>query len=230
MHLQSLLWFAGAVVAAAVFYRRLLLPVWVAGLAALLFAIDDAHGMPAVWLANRNASIGVFFGLVALIAHDGWRRDGWIFLRLAGMSLAMGAILWSFRNGGSPGAAVIVPAAAALLMGSTFFYFLSRRRTPIGDIRVKVGDNLSLTLLSDPKLAVIRQYGVEHHNALGFATGKLAPFGIPLALTPSYKTMAVPTTLLVDESGVIRWIDRADDYRLRSSQDRVLEEVRRAFG
>ena len=77
MHLQSLLWFAGAVVAAAALYRRLLAPAWVAGLAGLLFAIDDAHGMPAVWLANRNASIGVLFGLVALIAHDRWRRDGW---------------------------------------------------------------------------------------------------------------------------------------------------------
>jgi len=77
MHIQSLLWFAGAIVAAALFYRRLLVPAWVAGLAALLFAVDDAHGMPAVWLANRNASIGVLFGLVALIAHDRWRRDGW---------------------------------------------------------------------------------------------------------------------------------------------------------
>jgi hypothetical protein len=77
MHLQSLLWFAGAVVAAALLYRRLLVPAWIAGLAALLFAVDDAHGMPAVWLANRNASIGVLFGLVALIAHDRWRRDGW---------------------------------------------------------------------------------------------------------------------------------------------------------
>jgi len=77
MHIQSLLWFAGAIVAAALFYRRLLIPAWVAGLASLLFAVDDAHGMPAVWLANRNASIGVLFGLVALIAHDRWRRDGW---------------------------------------------------------------------------------------------------------------------------------------------------------
>jgi hypothetical protein len=76
MHLQSLLWFAGAIIAAALLYRRLLVPAWTAGLAALLFAVDDAHGMPAVWLANRNASIGVFFGLVALIAHDRWRRDG----------------------------------------------------------------------------------------------------------------------------------------------------------
>lgn len=77
MHLQSLLWFASAVCAAAVLYRRLLLPAWLAGLAALLFAIDEAHGLPAVWLANRNACIGVFFGLLALIAHDRWRRDGW---------------------------------------------------------------------------------------------------------------------------------------------------------
>jgi hypothetical protein len=77
MHLQSLLWLAAAVFAAAVFYRRLLLPAWVAGLAGLLFAIDDAHGLPAVWLANRNASIAVFFGLAALIAHDRWRRETW---------------------------------------------------------------------------------------------------------------------------------------------------------
>jgi hypothetical protein len=77
MHLQSLLWFAGAVLAAAMLYRRLLHPTWVAGLASLLFAIDDAHGMPAVWLANRNASIAVFFGLAVLIAHDLWRRGAW---------------------------------------------------------------------------------------------------------------------------------------------------------
>ena len=77
MHVQSLLWFAGAIIAASIFYRRLLVPAWVAGLAALLFAVDDAHGMPAVWLANRNANIGVLFGLLALIAHDRWRRDGW---------------------------------------------------------------------------------------------------------------------------------------------------------
>jgi hypothetical protein len=77
MHLQSLLWFAGAVAAAALLYRRLLIPRWVAGLAGLLFAVDNAHGMPAVWLANRNASIGVFFGLVALLAHDRWRREDW---------------------------------------------------------------------------------------------------------------------------------------------------------
>lgn len=93
----------------------------------------------------------------------------------------------------------------------------------------KTRDKLSLTLLSDPELEVIRQYGVEHHKALGFSTGSFTLFGIPLALTPSFKTMAIPTSLLVDEYGVIQWIDQADDYRLRSSEDRVLQAVKSAF-
>ena len=76
MHLHSLVWFGAAVAAAAFFYRRMLSSAWIAGLAALLFAVDDAHGLPAVWIANRNALLGVFFGLLALMAHDRWRRDG----------------------------------------------------------------------------------------------------------------------------------------------------------
>lgn len=78
MHLHSLAWLGGVVIAAALFYRRMLGPAWVAGLAGLLFAVDDAHGTPAVWLANRNVLIGVLFGLLTLIAYDRWRRDGWL--------------------------------------------------------------------------------------------------------------------------------------------------------
>ncbi len=37
---------------------------WVAGLAGLLFALDDAHGLPAGWIANRNALIAGFFGVL----------------------------------------------------------------------------------------------------------------------------------------------------------------------
>ena len=94
----------------------------------------------------------------------------------------------------------------------------------------KTRDGLSLTLLSDSSLDVIRLYGVEHHKALGFTTGSFTLFGIPLALIPSYKTMAIPTSLLVDEDGVIRWIDQTDDYRLRSNNERVLQAVNEAFG
>ncbi len=82
MHLQSLAWLGGLVLAAGFAYRRILRrdapsSAWVAGLAALLFALDNSHALPAAWLANRNALIGGTFGLLALIAHDRWRRDGW---------------------------------------------------------------------------------------------------------------------------------------------------------
>ncbi len=111
MHLQSLLWFAGAVIAAALLYRRLLTPAWIAGFAGLLFAIDDAHGMPAVWLANRNASIGVLFGLAALIAHDSWRRDGW----RPGAFVAPVALLLGLLSG------EIALAAGGYLLAYAFF-------------------------------------------------------------------------------------------------------------
>ena len=91
-------------------------------------------------------------------------------------------------------------------------------------------DNLSLKLLSDSKLEVIRQYGVEHHKTLNFKTGKFMLFTIPLGFKPSFKTMAIPTTLLVDENGIIQWIDQADDYRIRSNGDRVLNAVENVFG
>jgi hypothetical protein len=70
------------------------------------------------------------------------RPVGWIILQLAGIAAAVSAVVWSIRSGGSPGLAVIVPAVLALMMGSTFFYLLSQRKTPIGDLKVKVGDKL----------------------------------------------------------------------------------------
>lgn len=77
MHLHSLLWLAALVVVALAAYRRVAGDGWVAGLAGLLFAVDDAHGLPIGWLANRNALMATTFGLLALLAHDRWRRDGW---------------------------------------------------------------------------------------------------------------------------------------------------------
>jgi hypothetical protein len=91
MHLQSLLWFALVVAAVALLFHRLLTPAWVAGLAGLLYAVDDAHGMAAAWLANRNALVAAAFGVLALLAHDRWRRDSWgPGLFLAPLALALG--------------------------------------------------------------------------------------------------------------------------------------------
>ena len=76
MHAHSLLWCAALVAATAVLYRRLMGPTPAAGVAALLFAVDDAHGGPAGWIANRNALVAATFGVLALLAHDARRRGG----------------------------------------------------------------------------------------------------------------------------------------------------------
>lgn len=76
MHAQSIAWYGLLAAAVAILYRRIMGPVWIAGLAAVLYAVDDAHGMPVGWLANRNGVLAAFFGVAALIAHDYWRRAG----------------------------------------------------------------------------------------------------------------------------------------------------------
>lgn len=75
MHMVNMVSYAAVVVLACRFYRRLLYPAWVAGLAGLLYAIDDGHAMTLAWLANRNELWAVLCGLVVLLAHDMWRRD-----------------------------------------------------------------------------------------------------------------------------------------------------------
>jgi hypothetical protein len=77
MHAHSLVWLALALFGAALVYRRLLGATWIAGLATLLYAVDDTHGPAVGWIANRNAVIAIALSLPVLWLHDRWRRDGW---------------------------------------------------------------------------------------------------------------------------------------------------------
>lgn len=108
MHLHSMFWYAALIVAISMLYRRLLGVTVTAGLAALLYAMDATHAIPVSWLANRNAVIAVFFGVLCLLFHDRWRRggEGWhgaisaaclALALLAGeMGVATGAYLFSY--------------------------------------------------------------------------------------------------------------------------------------
>ncbi len=75
MHAHNLLWFACAIILAALFYRKLMIPAWIASLAALLYAIDDSFFYPAVYIANRNALLALTFALICLFAHHHWRQQ-----------------------------------------------------------------------------------------------------------------------------------------------------------
>lgn len=125
MHLHSLLWLAGLVFATALFYRRILGATWAAGLAALMFALDDAHAHPAVYIANRNALIAGLFGVLCLACFDRWRRDGWrpgatlspafLALALAAGEIALGAAAYLFAHALFLGRGSLLKRARALL-------------------------------------------------------------------------------------------------------------------
>jgi hypothetical protein len=78
MHLHSLIWFAGLIFAVSILFKNIMGAVWAAGLAALLFAIDDSHAWPVVFLANRHTLLAVFFGALSIWSFDHWRKkDQW---------------------------------------------------------------------------------------------------------------------------------------------------------
>jgi len=75
MYLHSLAWLGLVIAVAAHLYRRLESSAALAGLAALLFAVDDSHGAVVAWLSNRNALVASVFGLLSLLAHHAWRHE-----------------------------------------------------------------------------------------------------------------------------------------------------------
>jgi len=267
--------------------------------------------------AFLSALIGFTIVMVTLILYFRTIPRGTVPEKVGGLvaKLAVGVALSALglylglTGEGSVGAVTYILALMGMFFGGFILWVLPQRRTPLGDIKVKVGDTLlpftavtsdgtqfdsselsgkrtllkfyrggwcpycaaelvafdgmsdslakydisiialskdtpeeanvhktrdglSFPLLSDPELEVIRAYGVEHHKALGQTKNpKFNIGGIPLGLAPfKLETMAIPTSLLVDETGTIRWVDQTDDYRLRSSNQRVLDAVKTAFG
>jgi hypothetical protein len=116
-------------------------PSVVAGLAALLYMLDDARAVPAVWLANRNALTATVFGVLCLWAHDRWRRGAWrpgatlgpllLALSLASGEMGVGTVAYLAAHAlcldrGSPARriAALAPHAAVLAIWAVIYRVL----------------------------------------------------------------------------------------------------------
>jgi len=75
MHLHSIVWFAAVVLLLSILYRKFMASAWIAALAALLYVIDDNNYFPAMWIANRNLILSLFFSILTLLLHHKWRQD-----------------------------------------------------------------------------------------------------------------------------------------------------------
>ena len=66
------------------------------------------------------------------------------------------------------------------------------------------------TFLSDPKAEVIRRYDLLHPGA-----------GV------NGQDIARPAEFLLDSSGVIRWANLTEDFRVRARPEQIIEAVKR---
>jgi peroxiredoxin len=70
---------------------------------------------------------------------------------------------------------------------------------------------LGMKMLSDESLDVTDLYNLRHDNALaGGSRGSRRP-------------LAIPATVLIDADGVVRWVFRSVDFRVRSNPDDALD-------
>ena len=76
---------------------------------------------------------------------------------------------------------------------------------------------LGAVMLSDPELEVTDRFGLRNR---GFHSG--VPGGAP--------ALPVPTSILVDANGVVRWIDQSENYQRRSDPDYVLGALKEHLG
>lgn len=72
---------------------------------------------------------------------------------------------------------------------------------------------LRAVMLPDPTLTITDRYNLRNPKNFAPKPGVIIP-------------LPIPTTILVDADGVVRWIDQATDYMRRSDPERVLAEVR----
>jgi hypothetical protein len=100
MYAHSLGWFVALLVLAARLYRELEVDPKLATLAAVLYALDDAHGAALSWLSNRNALLATICGVLALILHhrSRERENPWL-AALAAACIGVGLLAGEFTLG-----------------------------------------------------------------------------------------------------------------------------------
>lgn len=79
--------------------------------------------------------------------------------------------------------------------------------------RTRDRHGLHAVMIPDPDLTVTDRYRLRNPKNFALKSGVIVP-------------LPIPTTILVDATGTVRWIDQATDYMRRSDPARVLEAIR----
>ena len=86
---------------------------------------------------------------------------------------------------------------------------------PVGETAaMRTRHGIGMRMLSDESLAVTDVYNLRHDNAVAGGGRGL------------FRTLAIPATILVGADGLVKWVYRSTDYRVRSNPDDVLRAAR----
>jgi peroxiredoxin len=104
-------------------------------------------------------------------------------------------------------------------------------QTPDGSLSTQETKELTFTVLSDPGNQIAGQLGILTAPSDGARAAQLQ-LGLDLAKVNAdgTTTLPMPTVVIVDSAGVIRWIDVHADYTTRTEPDQVLRAVAQTIG
>ena len=99
-------------------------------------------------------------------------------------------------------------------------------QTPDGSLSTRETKQLTFTVLSDPGNQIAGQLGILTAPSDGARAAQLQ-LGLDLTQVNAdgTTTLPMPTVVIVDSAGVIRWIDVHSDYTTRTEPDEVLAAI-----
>ncbi len=99
-------------------------------------------------------------------------------------------------------------------------------QAPDGSLSTKESKELTFTVLSDPGNQIARQLGILTAPSDGTRAAQLQ-LGLDLTQINADRTIGLPmpTVVIADADGVIRWIDVHADYTTRTEPGQVLQAV-----
>jgi peroxiredoxin len=104
-------------------------------------------------------------------------------------------------------------------------------QTPDGSLSTQETKELTFTVLSDPGNQIAGQLGILTAPSDGARAAQLQ-LGLDLTKVNAdgTTTLPMPTVVIVDSAGVIRWIDVHADYTTRTEPDQVLRAIAQTIG
>ncbi len=104
-------------------------------------------------------------------------------------------------------------------------------QSPDGSLSTQETKELTFTVLSDPGNQIAGQLGILTAPSDGARAAQLQ-LGLDLTKVNAdgTTTLPMPTVVIVDSAGVVRWIDVHADYTTRTEPDQVLRAIAHTIG